>query len=122
MSQKITDTNKGPCSCGGSRDERDYPSDPDEAGCTDVFCLLFFVIYWVGILGVGIASISTGDLAALWYGADYLGNRCGVGVMQGKEDVWCTLLLAPARVAPDLLSCKGRTRPTALAALARPPG
>jgi hypothetical protein len=94
MSQRIHDTNKGPCSCAGGRDDRDYPSDPDEAGCTDVFCLLFFAIYWIGILGVGIASISTGDLSALFYGADYLGNRCGVGAMQGKKDVWCVLLPA----------------------------
>jgi len=88
MSQRIVDTKKGPCSCAGTNDDHDYPSDPDEAGCTDVFCLLFFAVYWVGILGVGVASISTGDLAALWYGADYLGNRCGVGLMEEKKDVW----------------------------------
>lgn len=102
MSQRIVDTNKGPCSCaGGKGNDRDYPTDPDDAQCTDVFCLLFIAIYWVGILGVGVSSISTGDLTALWYGADYLGNRCGVGIMEDKKDVWCASARRCARVCAD---------------------
>ncbi|EOD15993.1 hypothetical protein EMIHUDRAFT_464382 [Emiliania huxleyi CCMP1516] len=75
----VSDPHKGPGCCGGcATDDPDFPADPDEAGCTDIFCLGLFLVFWVGIVGIGVSAISTGDLTALYRGADYLGNRCGV--------------------------------------------
>ena len=64
------------------------PPKPDspQARCTDVFCLLFLVIAWLGVLII--TFLSAGDLNMLRYGADYLGNRCGVGRMHDRPSVW----------------------------------
>ena len=46
-------------------------------GCTDVLCLLFFIIFWIGMITVGIIGFVLGDPARLIYPVDYEGNLCG---------------------------------------------
>ena len=56
--------------------------------CTDIFCLLFFLAACsIGIL-IFAWGVSTGDTNALFYDADYLGNRCGVGTMASKPKTY----------------------------------
>ena len=81
----------GCCSTGGTA-----PDDPvapatfffKKRGCTDVCCLIFFALFWVGMLWITILSATVGDPYAVFYGADYLGNRCGVGTMASKPKTY----------------------------------
>ena len=57
--------------------------DIEDRHCTDVCCLLFFVVMWIGLLSIGIFSFFNGDLASIEYGSDYMGNRCGMGNARG---------------------------------------
>jgi len=56
--------------------------------CTDIFCLLFFLLFWGGIGYLSYLSITVGDPYEILYGADYLGNRCGVGSYKDKKYVY----------------------------------
>ena len=56
--------------------------------CTDVCCLLLFVVMWIGLLSIGIFSFFNGDLASIEYGSDYMGNRCGMGNFSDRPVVW----------------------------------
>jgi len=81
------------CSCIGSEKTAPDKVDPKEfffrkRGCTDVCCILFFAIYWGGLAYITALAITTGDPRAVFYGKDYLGNRCGSGSMSGKEKVY----------------------------------
>lgn len=48
-------------------------------GCTDVFCLLLFIIFWIGMVYIGYLAVTVGEPYSVLYGKDYLGNRCGRG-------------------------------------------
>ena len=45
-------------------------------GCTNVCCLVFFIIMWIGIIVVSVISFRKGDINELIYGVDYMGNIC----------------------------------------------
>lgn len=47
-------------------------------GCTDLFCLILFCVYWVGMFAVAGIAFSKGDAKRLIYGTDYLGGTCGL--------------------------------------------
>ena len=69
--------------CGGTSVSSDK-NDPKvwfykRRGCTDIFCLLIFGAFWVGLIYIAWLAITVGDPWAVFYGSDYLGNRCGVG-------------------------------------------
>jgi choline transporter-like protein 2/4/5 len=67
-----------PC-CGKKPEGEKKPKKPSDRKCTDIVCLVIFILF-LGILGAILAiSVSTGDWASLVYEADYMGNRCGVG-------------------------------------------
>jgi len=46
-------------------------------GCTDVFCCVLFVLFWIGMLVVASIAFANGDAKRLLYGTDYNGNTCG---------------------------------------------
>ena len=56
--------------------------------CTDILCLLIFLAFWGGIIFLAYLSATVGDPYEVLYGADYLGNRCGVGAMKDKKYVY----------------------------------
>jgi len=68
----------------------------DDAKCTDVFCLLLFVLYWLVMVIIFLAGWATGDLASLVYGADHAGNRCGQKEFEQRPYIWYP------RIAQDL--------------------
>jgi choline transporter-like protein 2/4/5 len=63
-------------------------TDVDNWKCTDVLFLIVFALMWVGLLVIFFVSFVNGDLAALEYGTDYLGNRCGTGNLTDRPVVW----------------------------------
>ena len=62
--------------------------DIETRKCTDVLFLMLFVLLWVGMTIISLHSYATGDLTALEFGTDYLGNRCGVGRFSDRPAVW----------------------------------
>ena len=48
-------------------------------GCTDVLCLLLFLLFWLGLVYVFYLGLTVGDPWSVPYGKDYLGHRCGRG-------------------------------------------
>jgi len=73
------------------------PKSLKKRSCTDVLCLIIFILF-LGILGgiFGLCLIA-GDYTQLMYGADYLGNRCGHGTMASKPKSFYP------RIAKDML-------------------
>jgi hypothetical protein len=44
--------------------------------CTDVFCIFFFIAYWIGMAIIGVIAAKKGDYRRLLYGTDYVGEQC----------------------------------------------
>merc|ERR1719230_1399041 len=79
--------------CGGSKEIAAEEKTPAtfflyKRGCTDIFCLLLFILFWCGLIYITYLSVTVGDPNAVFYGVDYLGNRCGVGAMSDKPAVY----------------------------------
>jgi len=49
----------------------------EDRKCRDVFWLILFIAYWVGMGMVAILAFQNGDAARLLYGVDSHGNQCG---------------------------------------------
>ena len=77
--------------CKGSTVATEDPDPKDfffkKRGCTDVICLILFVACLGGVGFVCSLAITWGDQYSIFYGADYLGNRCGVGEYADKPKV-----------------------------------
>ena len=56
-------------------------------GCTDVFCLALFGIFWLGMTYLFYLGLTVGDPYLVVYGKDYLGNRCGRGNFTSRPKV-----------------------------------
>lgn len=52
--------------------------------CTDLICCLLLLVCTGVTTGIFIWAVVTGDINALRYDADYMGNRCGVGNYSGR--------------------------------------
>ena len=79
--------------CGGSKAVSDEPVAPatfffKKRGCTDILCLLIFFLFWGGMFYITYLSVTIGDPNAVFYGNDYLGQRCGVGAMKSKPKTY----------------------------------
>ncbi|KAJ3258982.1 hypothetical protein HK103_003123 [Boothiomyces macroporosus] len=46
--------------------------------CRDIWCLLLFIVFWIGMFFVCQIAVTNGDLKELEVPKDYLGNFCGV--------------------------------------------
>lgn len=62
--------------------------DVDTWRCTDVLFLAIFSLFWAGLVIISLGAFATGDLTALEFGTDYLGNRCGQGKFADRPAVW----------------------------------
>ena len=62
--------------------------DVDSWRCTDVLFLAIFSLFWAGLVIISLGAFATGDLTALEFGTDYLGNRCGQGKFADRPVVW----------------------------------
>ena len=78
-------------------------TDFEKRGCTDVLCLLLFILFWVVNFIIMMTSYFSGDINSLRFGTDYLGNRCGVG-----EYANATKAFYP-RIGKDLSSSSARS-------------
>jgi solute carrier family 44 (choline transporter-like protein), member 2/4/5 len=75
--------------------------------CTDMFCLVLFFAFWIGMFVIGGIAIATGDVSRLLYGADYRGNTCGV-----EASVKTMKYTAYPRMLEDFLLNVGKTNPS----------
>ena len=69
------------CCLGKQKDKLDESSSWDvkaSRSCTDVFCLVLFILY-VGAMGaLSVYGVYTGGAERLLYGMDSFGNICGM--------------------------------------------
>jgi choline transporter-like protein 2/4/5 len=61
------------------------PASLRRRGCTDVFCLVFFVAFMLGMLYLTFLAWTYGEPYSILYSKDYLGNRCGVGDFKNRS-------------------------------------
>ncbi|KAG3085748.1 hypothetical protein PI124_g18390 [Phytophthora idaei] len=60
------------------------PFKPNNRKCTDVLCLLFFVVFWIGMIIIAGVGYKHGKPQRLIYGTDWMGRTCGA--QAGKTD------------------------------------
>lgn len=72
----------GCCGCCKKGEDEKIPDPPkgfiEERKCTDLFCLIVFAIFWLGMIIIGAVGLASGEPKRLIYGTDYQGNACGV--------------------------------------------
>jgi choline transporter-like protein 2/4/5 len=93
--------------CCGKVDDKTQPEPKSlkKRFCTDLLCLLIFIVFTglqAGICGFG---IYVGDWAALLYEQDYLGNRCGTGTCGGQP---CGTKAFYPRIPTDMMEEENR--------------
>eukprot|EP00164_Ancoracysta_twista_P002520 GFYU01003357.1.p1 GENE.GFYU01003357.1~~GFYU01003357.1.p1 ORF type:complete len:675 (+),score=253.52 GFYU01003357.1:344-2368(+) len=75
--------------CGGESEDKNLDQgtgggnpaqSPVKRECRDVFFLLLFIGFWIGMLVIGAVAFTKGDPARLVHGTDEYGNKCGMGV------------------------------------------
>ena len=75
------------CCLGKQKDKLDESSSWDvktTRSCTDVFCLVLFILY-VGAMGaLSVYGVYTGGAERLLYGMDSFGNICGMKNEKGE--------------------------------------
>ena len=64
------------------------PKDMEDRRCTDTCCCFLFFVFWLGMTAVAYVAISSGDVTHLVFGSDYMGNRCGKGLLVDKPKLW----------------------------------
>jgi solute carrier family 44 (choline transporter-like protein), member 2/4/5 len=69
-------------------DETHGPKLFRQRGCTDLLCLLLFLVFWSGTFYITYLSIHVGKPWSVLYGADYLGNRCGRGEFSDRPKTY----------------------------------
>ncbi|KAF4322258.1 hypothetical protein BBO99_00002271 [Phytophthora kernoviae] len=53
------------------------PFKSDNRGCTDLFFLILFVVFWVGMIAIAGIGYHNGKPQRLIYGTDWMGRTCG---------------------------------------------
>ena len=89
--------------CCGDNKVGGTPKSPQDfflkrRGCTDILCLLFFLLFWGGMGYITYLSVYVGDPYEIFYGSDYMGNRCGRGAFSHLPKVYYP------RVEKDLMA------------------
>lgn len=46
--------------------------------CTDVFCCVIFVLFWIGMIVIAAVGASKGNIRRLVYATDHEGAVCGI--------------------------------------------
>lgn len=49
-------------------------------GCTDIICLLVYIVHWVAFLTVMLVGVQYGNPNKLWRPRDYRGDYCGISI------------------------------------------
>uniref|UniRef100_A0A7S1PS63 Choline transporter-like protein n=1 Tax=Alexandrium catenella TaxID=2925 RepID=A0A7S1PS63_ALECA len=88
--------------------------------CTDIPCLIVFIVALVAFAPFYIWCISQGDVARLFHGIDYRGRICGVDPYVANEPYlyWCSSSSAQGALSLDLAdpicvsSCPGASQPS----------
>ncbi|KAF0684105.1 Aste57867_23892 [Aphanomyces stellatus] len=79
---------------------------PSNRKCTDILCMLFFVIFWIGMIVISIIAFTKGKPQRLIYGMDFQGRVCGTKGTLPSSNVEYDLsgyqYLAYPRLAQDL--------------------
>ena len=83
--------------CCTPKEEKTGPKPLSDRRCTDILILILFALFWGGLVAIFTVVWSTGDTMSLFYDADYLGNRCGVGALKNRTKAYYP------RMADDLL-------------------
>ena len=83
--------------CCAPKEASTGPKPLSDRRCTDILCLLLFALFWGGLVAIFTVVWSTGDMMSLFYDADYLGDRCGVGALKNRTKAYYP------RMADDLL-------------------
>ena len=83
--------------CCAPKEASTGPKPLSDRRCTDILCLLLFALFWGGLVAIFTVVWSTGDTMSLFYDADYLGDRCGVGALKNRTKAYYP------RMADDLL-------------------
>jgi len=60
------------------------PGTDDGRSCTDIQCLLLFIVFWIGFIVIASIGFANGDPERLLYGTDYLGYVCGRTGFKGR--------------------------------------
>ncbi|KAL8625996.1 hypothetical protein ACOMHN_012588 [Nucella lapillus] len=85
---------------------KDY--DPSNKGpikkrsCTDIICCLIFILFVLGLCGVGVYGYVWGDPKLLLYPMDSEGNLCGYGDYKGKDKLFFFDLVQCGRLGPGV--------------------
>ncbi|KAJ5070971.1 ctl-like protein [Anaeramoeba ignava] len=58
--------------------EEDFHGPIDQRKCRDFFCLVLFIIFWIGMLIIMAVGFATGTPKRLYYPSDFRGNVCGM--------------------------------------------
>ncbi len=82
-----------------------------DRGCTDILCLLIFILFLVGWVGVGFFAYTHGDPRKLYYPTNSSGFICGQDENAGREYslyfniLKCLSLSAPIGGCPTVQAC-----------------
>ncbi|OQS02050.1 choline transporter, partial [Thraustotheca clavata] len=58
-------------------DDGSSPFKKSNRKCTDILCLLFFILFWIGMAIISIIAYTKGQPQRLAYGMDFEGRICG---------------------------------------------
>ena len=108
------DAAKETCACG---EAEPYPISKTaswkKGRCTDLFCLIVFVVFWIGMAAVCAIGFSLGNTSRILYANDYNGQNCHTGgtglgkcTRPGRscpEDLYGKKVIVYPRLKDDLL-------------------
>jgi hypothetical protein len=69
--------------CGGGKEvspdeDKDFQQWPvKKRGCTDIICLICFIVHWLGFFAVSFAGVADGNPTKLYKPRDFRGEYCG---------------------------------------------
>ncbi|KAJ2993986.1 hypothetical protein HDV02_001921 [Globomyces sp. JEL0801] len=82
--------------------------------CRDVCFLFLFVIYWIGMFGIGLVSFVNGDIRQLILPKDYLGNFCGYDNSKENPNVYANQTGSPNLYLLDIFNSTTNPNATAI--------
>lgn len=68
------------------RDERLENGPIEERGCTDILCCIVFILYWIGLVIVGITALSEGSPRLKYVAALYDSDGYACGISGSRTD------------------------------------
>lgn len=78
------------------------PFKPDNRKCTDVFFLLLFLVFWIGMVIIAGVGYKNGEPKRLIYGTDWMGRTCGIQAVANGDVPAYDLTEYPYLIYPRL--------------------